>query len=159
MFPVWDAFVKKYAETGYDDGGDNNWLNNYFTSMDRVKMDLYKRYGLTNGPRTLTDVARETGLSKATTFRILASLGHQNLVVREEARGAYMLGLGFIRLTQGMFQGVGAVSVVSRATLADLRDKTGETITIHRLLSRLRCRLRAAFRILRCERHSLGQNL
>lgn len=46
LFPVWDAFVKKYAETGYDDGGDNNWLNNYFTSMDRVKMDLYKRYGL-----------------------------------------------------------------------------------------------------------------
>lgn len=46
LFPVWDAFVKKYADKGYDAGGDNNWLNNYFTSMDRVKMDLYKRYGL-----------------------------------------------------------------------------------------------------------------
>lgn len=46
LFPVWEAFVKKYAETGYDDGGDNNWLNNYFTSADRVKMDLFKRFGL-----------------------------------------------------------------------------------------------------------------
>ncbi len=46
LFAVWDSFVKKYSQTGFDDGGDNNWLNNYFTSMDRVKMDLYKRYGL-----------------------------------------------------------------------------------------------------------------
>lgn len=46
LFPVWDGFVKKYAEFGYDDGGDNNWLNNFFTSADRVKMDLFKRFGL-----------------------------------------------------------------------------------------------------------------
>lgn len=46
LFPVWEKFVKKYAESGYDDGGDNNWLNNYFASADRVKMDLFKRFGL-----------------------------------------------------------------------------------------------------------------
>jgi len=86
---------------------------------------------LSNGPRTLTEVARETGLSKATTFRILASLGHESLVVKEEERGAYMLGLGFLRLTQGLLQGAGAVGLVARPTLEDLREKTGETITIH----------------------------
>jgi alpha-galactosidase len=46
LFPVWDAFVEKYAESGFDAGGDDNWLNNYFTSMDRVKMDLYRRFGI-----------------------------------------------------------------------------------------------------------------
>lgn len=46
LFPVWDAFVQKYYQDGYDEGGDSNWLNNFFSSMDRVKMDLYKRYGL-----------------------------------------------------------------------------------------------------------------
>lgn len=46
LFPVWKAFADQYAETGYEGGGDDNWLNSFFSSMERVKLDLFNRYGL-----------------------------------------------------------------------------------------------------------------
>jgi alpha-galactosidase len=46
LFPVWKHFAELYAETGYDEGGDDNWLHSYFSSMERVKIDLFRRYGL-----------------------------------------------------------------------------------------------------------------
>lgn len=46
LFPVWKAFADKYADSGYEDGGDDNWLNSFFSSMERVKIDLFRRYGL-----------------------------------------------------------------------------------------------------------------
>ncbi|GAB1484109.1 alpha-glucosidase/alpha-galactosidase [Treponema sp.] len=44
LFPLYEEFVQKYAETGFDEGGDKNWLNSVFESCERVKMDLFKRY-------------------------------------------------------------------------------------------------------------------
>jgi len=46
LFPLYQEFVDKYAETGYAEGGDSNWFNSVFTSGERVKMDLFRRYGL-----------------------------------------------------------------------------------------------------------------
>ncbi len=46
LFPVYAKFVERYAETGYSEKSDNNWMNNFFASADMVKMDLFKRYGL-----------------------------------------------------------------------------------------------------------------
>lgn len=46
LFPIWGDFVRKYDQSGFDDEGGNNWLNNYFVSMNRVKMDLFKRFGI-----------------------------------------------------------------------------------------------------------------
>jgi alpha-galactosidase len=46
LFPLYAAFAEKYAETGFAEGGDGNWFNSYFTSGERVKIDLFKRYGL-----------------------------------------------------------------------------------------------------------------
>jgi len=40
------AFAEKYAETGYDEGGDNNWMNSSFASAQRIKFDLFRRYGV-----------------------------------------------------------------------------------------------------------------
>jgi len=45
LMPVYDAFAKKYYETGFDEGGDNNWMNSHFACAQRVKFDLYLRYG------------------------------------------------------------------------------------------------------------------
>ena len=46
LFPLYRQFAQEYALTGFDEGGDDNWINNYFTSCDRVKLDLFNRYGL-----------------------------------------------------------------------------------------------------------------
>lgn len=45
IFPVYAEFAKKYANTGYTEKSDKNWMNNSFESADRVKLDLFQRYG------------------------------------------------------------------------------------------------------------------
>lgn len=46
LFPVYERFCEKYAETGYRKNSDDNWLNRFFVSGEKVKMDLFKRYGV-----------------------------------------------------------------------------------------------------------------
>jgi len=46
LYPVWKDFADRYADTGFEGGGDDNWLNSFFSSMERVKFDLFRRYGL-----------------------------------------------------------------------------------------------------------------
>ena len=45
LFDTYRAFLDKFYETGYDMSGDSNWMNNFFLSGERVKLDLFKRYG------------------------------------------------------------------------------------------------------------------
>jgi alpha-galactosidase len=47
LFPVYREFVERYHETGFtDEKADKNWMNDHFSSAERVKMDLFRRYGL-----------------------------------------------------------------------------------------------------------------
>lgn len=45
IFPIYKEFCDEYAETGYHETVDNNWLNTYFDSHEMVKMNLFQRYG------------------------------------------------------------------------------------------------------------------
>lgn len=45
LFPVYRSYIDKYFEQGYEEG-DNNWANSTFACAHRVKMDLFRRYGL-----------------------------------------------------------------------------------------------------------------
>jgi len=46
LFPLYEKFVDKYYETGFfDESKTDNWMNNFFTSAQRVKFDLFRRYG------------------------------------------------------------------------------------------------------------------
>lgn len=45
LFPIYDEFMKEKYETGLENK-DNNWANNSFACAHRVKLDLYKNYGL-----------------------------------------------------------------------------------------------------------------
>lgn len=48
LFPYYKKFCEKYVETGYISGDanvDNNWMNNSFASADKVKMDLFLKFG------------------------------------------------------------------------------------------------------------------
>ena len=44
LFPVYRSFIDKHFDTGINTKSDN-WMNSVFESMNRVKMDLFNRYG------------------------------------------------------------------------------------------------------------------
>lgn len=46
LFPIYEKFVNKYFETGFEDGKTGNWMNDFFSSAHRVKFDLFRRYGI-----------------------------------------------------------------------------------------------------------------
>ncbi|MDR3173657.1 MAG: alpha-glucosidase/alpha-galactosidase [Treponema sp.] len=46
LFPIYADFVAEFGEKGWHGGSHENWMNEYFSSGERVKMDLFKRYGL-----------------------------------------------------------------------------------------------------------------
>lgn len=45
LFDVYTRFLDKYYESGYNKEGIGNWLNDFFSSNERVKMDLFRRFG------------------------------------------------------------------------------------------------------------------
>ena len=45
LFPLYREFAKTYAETGYTKGKDANWMNSHFECAQKVKFDLFNRYG------------------------------------------------------------------------------------------------------------------
>ncbi|MDO5436079.1 MAG: alpha-glucosidase/alpha-galactosidase [Clostridia bacterium] len=45
LMPMYRKFAEKYYETGYDEGGDKNWMNSSFSCAQRVKFDLFLKYG------------------------------------------------------------------------------------------------------------------
>lgn len=45
LFPVYKEFAEKYSATGDTRGFDDNWMNNFFACSQRVKFDLFLRYG------------------------------------------------------------------------------------------------------------------
>ena len=45
MFPVYRHYIDNHFEEGFEEN-DNNWMNSTFNCAHRVKMDLFRRYGL-----------------------------------------------------------------------------------------------------------------
>ncbi|NDL67064.1 alpha-glucosidase/alpha-galactosidase [Anaerotalea alkaliphila] len=46
LFPVYEAFVEKHHAVGYESEQTGNWMNDFFSSANRVKFDLFRRYGV-----------------------------------------------------------------------------------------------------------------
>lgn len=46
LFQLYEKLVEKYGETGLEGVEKNHWANKEFTSGNKVKFDLFKRYGL-----------------------------------------------------------------------------------------------------------------
>ena len=46
LMKVYEAFCEKYHKTGFLKGKDDNWMNNVFECSNRVKMDLFRKYGV-----------------------------------------------------------------------------------------------------------------
>lgn len=45
LMPLYEKFVDKYCESGFEESDNEHWINNSFASANRVKFDLFKRYG------------------------------------------------------------------------------------------------------------------
>ncbi len=45
LYPVYGRFCEKYAESGYTEGNDDNWMNRFFDSAQMVKFDMFRRTG------------------------------------------------------------------------------------------------------------------
>ena len=45
LMPVYRELAEKYAQTGFTEGMDKNWMNNVFLCNQRVKFDLFRRFG------------------------------------------------------------------------------------------------------------------
>jgi len=93
---------------------------------------------LSEGPRALTVVAQEVGLSKATVHRILAGLAYRDFVMQSPQTGEYMLGAGSLRLSRRITDANGGLVALVSPTLSRLRDETGETVVMHARLGRRR---------------------
>ena len=46
LMPIYREFATTYAPTGYTKNLDTNWMNNFFACSQRVKLDLFLRYGV-----------------------------------------------------------------------------------------------------------------
>ena len=62
LFPLYREFCLKYAQDGYKEGGDDNWMNNSFQCEEKVKMDLFLRHGYiaAAGDRHLAEFCNKT---------------------------------------------------------------------------------------------------
>lgn len=45
IFPIYRRFCEKYSDSGYELKDDENWMNKFFQTGERVKMDLFKNFG------------------------------------------------------------------------------------------------------------------
>lgn len=86
---------------------------------------------LVGGPRTVTEVARLTHLSKATAFRLLASLGYRSLVIKDPSANVYMLGPGLLNLVDGAGRAFTSIAALARPALEHVRRATRETVIVH----------------------------
>jgi len=86
---------------------------------------------LEHGPARLGDVSQKVGLSKPTTHRILSSLKSKGMVMQDSLTGDYGLGPACYQLMSAIANGDAGFLLDARPLLEELRDRTGETITVH----------------------------
>lgn len=86
---------------------------------------------LMSGPKSLSAVAKQTDLPKATIHRLLVGLGYKDLVIQTDAAGTYALGPGCLRLAEAATKDGGGLSGVAMPVLERVWAETDETVTLH----------------------------
>ncbi len=80
-------------------------------------------------PATLNEAAQQAGLSKATAFRILATLAEQGLVEQDPATACYRLGIGPLKMATAVLDGI-AVDAVARPVMRAISELLNETVVL-----------------------------
>ena len=100
-------------------------------SVKSVQRSIDILLAFVDRPMTLTEMSQRTGLSKTTTLRLLTTLVHRGMVLRDPLNNAYQLGPGCLRLGQAFVSGKGGFEALARGALRELREQSGETVTVH----------------------------
>jgi DNA-binding IclR family transcriptional regulator len=82
-------------------------------------------------PLSLSELARETRLSKGTVHRLLSALAHQGYVMQDPVSGSYMLGPALLKIANIALEAFSGVGVIARPAMTQLWRESGETITLH----------------------------
>jgi DNA-binding IclR family transcriptional regulator len=77
-------------------------------------------------PQGVSEIARSTGLNKATVYKLLETLQDVRFVEKTDL-SQYRLGIGLVRLAQSSIDQIDLVSI-AQPVLVKLNDKTGETV-------------------------------
>jgi len=96
-----------------------------------------------NGPATLAQLVRATGLARPTAHRIAVALEHHRLLARD-AQGRFVLGPRIAELAAAA--GEDRLLAVAQPVLGQLRDLTGESAQLYRRQSDVRVCVAAAER-------------
>jgi DNA-binding IclR family transcriptional regulator len=106
----------------------NNAGNGIVTAVDRAARILVA-FSRSWDFLTLPEVATRSGLSKATAFRILATLISEGLVFQNAANGTYGLGSLNLRLADIILSGID-VRERARAAMRQVRKQINETVVL-----------------------------
>jgi IclR family transcriptional regulator, KDG regulon repressor len=98
------------------------------TAVDRA-LDVLSAFTHQRPELSLTEVAAVTGLHKATTFRLLATLCHRGMAMKNPLTGLYRLGFGVIALSEVAKTSTGFISQ-ARPFMRRLRDELNETVYV-----------------------------
>lgn len=80
-------------------------------------------------PATLNEAAQHAGLSKATAFRILATLIEQGLVEQDTDNASYRLGIAPLRLATAVLDGID-VHAKARPVMRTVSEMLNETVVL-----------------------------
>jgi DNA-binding IclR family transcriptional regulator len=94
-------------------------------SVSKV-LDLLEHLGAARGPRSVSDIARDTGLNVSTAFRQLQTLVARGFVEQDAGHRGYALGPRLYQLASAYLKG-SDLAALARPHLEALRDAVGET--------------------------------
>ncbi len=106
---------------------DRNSSSIYDTSRtaDRV-LDIFEYLERFDAPQTVTQIAEQLSLPKATAFRLVTALRERGYLAQDRPRGGYRLGARLLRLAVGARRQIG-VARVAPPILRRLAQETGES--------------------------------
>lgn len=101
----------------------------YNVSAVERALDVLNAFTHQRTELSLTDVAKLTGLHKATAFRLLATLCHGGMTMKDPSTGTYRLGFGVIALSEVAKVSTGFVNQ-ARPYMRKIRDELNETVYV-----------------------------
>ena len=116
------------ARTAGLPAADRRSESGHIAVLDRATA-LLAALALSPTPATLNEAAKQAGLSKATAFRILATMTEHGLVEQDEATSSYRLGIAPLRLGMAVLDGI-PMHRVARPVMRAVCDMLNETVVL-----------------------------
>lgn len=114
---------------------ENRFSDNKPTGVQAVRkaLDLLIALARTGGESTLTELVRRVGLNKSTAYQLLAGLRAKGFVEKNNETHRYRLGPTVLEIAASFLD---ESDLITRAepVLKQIRDRTGETATLHLLV-------------------------